>query len=85
MIEELLRKFGFYPTSELDRAYREGRDQGEDDMQREYRHILKNVRAQYSGIERERNHLIQLIADHKALQPPAPIIIRNGALVEKGQ
>ena len=81
MIEKLLRKFGYFPTSEVERARYEGRIDGQKEVMGMCRSRVESVRLQYSGIERHRDALIKLIADGRALQPPPPIIIKNGALV----
>lgn len=74
MIEKLLKKFGYCPALEVDRAFREGRDQGEDDMHRYYESMIENVKLKYSGAERERDHLLKILSEHAAVQMPTIII-----------
>ena len=77
MITKLLAYFGYFPSSELQEAHREGYCRGFEDMHKNHKSILENTQLKYAGMERERNHLMNLIANNRALQV-TPMIVVEG-------
>jgi len=79
MIKKLLARFGYFPSSEVELAYREGYDRGFDDMHRNHESVIENVKLQYSDIERHRNYLMKLFVDNAKLRAPKLMIVQKSS------
>ena len=74
MITKLLARFGYVPALNVEQAFYEGRCAGQDEMFADCRQRVEVLEVQYSGIERDRDHLMKLLSDQVALHQPAIII-----------
>lgn len=77
MIEKLFAWLGYVPEAMLNIAYNEGLVDGQQDVQKQCESIVEATKAKYEGIERERDHFRNLLADNVALSHPPRIVVTD--------